>query len=121
SRSSRSSRSDPTEPDSPGLHAVARASSPPPLARVLDGDCRVDQADMGKRLREVAQCGIAVRVNFLCEQTEIAAPAEKALEQFVSLVDLPEPRQVVHPPERADSESPFPALHPVIAVFIAVD
>ena len=76
---------------------------------------------MSKCLGEVAQRRPGVGIYFFGEQTEIAGSAEQAFEQVFGFIELAASGQIIDPPESADREGAFPALHPVIPVLVTVD
>src|ERR671937_229526 len=76
---------------------------------LLDRARRVDQANMGKRLRKVAQRGAAVGIDFLREQAKIVGKREDVLEQASCPSDVAAAGEVVCCPKVADAKCAFPA------------
>src|SRR5688500_9443007 len=83
------------------------------LVMCLQLERGVDEPDMGETLRKVPQSGACMRVNFLCEQSEIVPVGQQILElahcfRAASLQDV-----ILDFPEPADSERPFAWRQPV--------
>src|SRR6266487_6384034 len=68
---------------------------------------RIDERDVRKRLREVAELASRPRVPFLGQQAELGAQVEQPLEDLLRLVEPSLQGEVVSKPERAGKECAF--------------
>src|SRR5712692_10374346 len=75
----------------------------------IQGQRRVDQADVGECLREVAQRLAADRIEFLAVQANVAGVAQQRLKRGSRPIRLARQRQGLHRPEADDAKGPLTA------------
>ena len=78
--------------------------------------CGVDQADVRKRLREIAQLAPRSRIVLLRQQTHVVTDREQTLEDGARLVIAPRHRQVIGKPKGTGQKGALAALQPVDAL-----
>ena len=85
-----------------------------------DAAGRLDQREMGERLRHVAQMLAGLNVELLREQSEWRADTQQPLHQVARLLHLSDDRERGDQPERADQESTFLPRQAVVGLVGAV-
>src|SRR5262249_15360001 len=80
-----------------------------------------NECEMRESLGKIAEEGIALRIDFLGEESDVVGFSDQALEQLSGLF-LPSERKIgVHQPAAAEEKGPLPAFQPVfgaVALYI---
>jgi hypothetical protein len=78
-----------------------------------EGECGLDEGQVGERLGKVAELHPGLRIVFFAQESEVIAQSEQAIEQCLGFVQLALQCEDLDQPERAGQEDPFTRRQPI--------